>query len=51
MKLDNFKEARKTFEKEFIKIKLIQNENNITKTAKAMNVGRSYLHKKIKSLK
>ena len=50
MKLDNFKEARKAFEKEFIKIKLIQNENNITKTAKTMKVGRSYLHKKIKSL-
>ena len=50
MKLDNFKEARKAFEKEFIKIKLIQNENNITKTAKALKVGRSYLHKKIKSL-
>jgi two-component system nitrogen regulation response regulator NtrX len=50
MKLDNFKEARKAFEKEFIKIKLIQNENNITKTAKIMKVGRSYLHKKIKSL-
>jgi transcriptional regulator with PAS, ATPase and Fis domain len=38
------------FEKEFIKIKLLQNENNITKTAKALKVGRSYLHKKIKSL-
>jgi two-component system nitrogen regulation response regulator NtrX len=50
MKLDNFKEAKKAFEKEFIKIKLIQNENNITKTAKTMKVGRSYLHKKIKSL-
>jgi two-component system nitrogen regulation response regulator NtrX len=50
MKLDNFKEARKAFEKEFIKIKLIQNENNITKTAKTLKVGRSYLHKKIKSL-
>jgi two-component system nitrogen regulation response regulator NtrX len=50
MKLDNFKEARKVFEKEFIKRKLLQNENNITKTAKAIKVGRSYLHKKIKSL-
>ncbi|MEJ2222554.1 MAG: sigma-54 dependent transcriptional regulator [Desulfobacterales bacterium] len=50
MKLDNFKEARRAFEKEFIQIKLIQNENNITKTAKTMKVGRSYLHKKIKSL-
>jgi two-component system nitrogen regulation response regulator NtrX len=50
MKIDNFKEARKAFEKEFIKRKLLQNENNITKTAKSIKVGRSYLHKKIKSL-
>ena len=50
MKVDNFKEARRAFEKEFIKRKLLQNENNITKTAKSIKVGRSYLHKKIKSL-
>jgi two-component system nitrogen regulation response regulator NtrX len=50
MKIDNFKAARKAFEKEFIKRKLLQNENNITKTAKSIKVGRSYLHKKIKSL-
>jgi two-component system nitrogen regulation response regulator NtrX len=50
MKIDNFKEARKAFEKEFIKRKLLQNENNITRTAKSIKVGRSYLHKKIKSL-
>jgi two-component system nitrogen regulation response regulator NtrX len=50
MKIGNFKEARKAFEKEFIKRKLLQNENNITKTAKSIKVGRSYLHKKIKSL-
>jgi two-component system nitrogen regulation response regulator NtrX len=50
MKIDNFKEARKAFEKEFIKRKLLQNENNVTKTAKSIKVGRSYLHKKIKSL-
>jgi two-component system nitrogen regulation response regulator NtrX len=50
IKIDNFKEARRAFEKEFIKRKLLQNENNITKTAKSIKVGRSYLHKKIKSL-
>jgi len=50
MKIDNFKEARKAFEREFIKRKLLQNESNITKTAKSIKVGRSYLHKKIKSL-
>ncbi len=49
--LDKFKEARKAFEKEFIRVKLIENKNNITRTAEAIGVGRSYLHKKIKSLK
>jgi two-component system nitrogen regulation response regulator NtrX len=48
---DKFKEARKAFEKEFIRVKLIENKNNITRTAEAIGVGRSYLHKKIKSLK
>lgn len=47
----DFKEARKAFEKEFIRLKLIENRNNITKTAEAIGVGRSYLHKKIKDLK
>jgi two-component system nitrogen regulation response regulator NtrX len=51
LQLDKFKEARKAFEKEFIRVKLIENKNNITKTAEAIGVGRSYLHKKIKSLK
>ncbi len=51
LQLDTFKEARKAFEKEFIRVKLIENRNNITKTAEAIGVGRSYLHKKIKSLK
>jgi two-component system nitrogen regulation response regulator NtrX len=49
--LENFKAARKAFEKEFIRMKLIENRNNITKTAEAIGVGRSYLHKKIKDLK
>ncbi len=48
---DDLKEARKAFEKEFIRMKLIENRNNITKTAEAIGVGRSYLHKKIKDLK
>ena len=51
LQLDKFKDARKAFEKEFIRVKLIENRNNVTKTAEAIGVGRSYLHKKIKSLK
>ncbi len=49
--LDNLKEAKLIFEKEFINRKLIQHHNNITKTAQAIGVGRSFLHKKIKSFK
>ncbi|MBW2643619.1 MAG: sigma-54-dependent Fis family transcriptional regulator, partial [Deltaproteobacteria bacterium] len=46
----SLKNAKKAFEREFIKRKLLQNNNNITKTAKAIGVERSYLHKKLKSL-
>ena len=49
--IDYLKEAKKEFEKEFILRKLLENQNNITKTAKSIGVGRSYLHKKIKMLK
>jgi two-component system nitrogen regulation response regulator NtrX len=47
----SFKDSKKAFEKEFLKRKLLQNNNNITKTAEAIGVERSYLHKKLKSLK
>lgn len=49
--IDYLKEAKNEFEKEFIFRKLLENQNNITKTAKSIGVGRSYLHKKIKMLK
>jgi len=48
---DSLKEAKKVFEKEFIQRKLLQNENNITQTAKMIGVQRSYLHRKLKQLK
>jgi two-component system nitrogen regulation response regulator NtrX len=48
--LDDLKEAKITFEREFIRRKLLQYENNITNTAKAIGVERSYLHKKLKRL-
>ncbi len=48
---NSLKEAKKAFEKEFIQRKLLQNENNITQTAKMMGVQRSYLHRKLKQLK
>ena len=49
--IDYLREAKKEFEREFILKKLMENNNNITKTALAIGVGRSYLHKKIKMLK
>ncbi len=49
--IDSFKEARKAFEKEFIQQKLSEHQNNVTRTAESIGVGRSYLHKKIKEIK
>jgi two-component system nitrogen regulation response regulator NtrX len=46
----SLKDAKNAFEREFIKRKLSQYNNNITKTAEAIGVKRSYLHKKIKGL-
>ena len=46
----SLKDDKKAFEREFIKRKLLQNNNNITKTAEAIGMEPSYLHKKLKSL-
>jgi len=48
--IDCLKDARKAFEKVFIKRKLLQNKSNISKTAKVIGVKQSYLNKKIKKL-
>ncbi|VEN73656.1 Regulatory protein AtoC [Candidatus Desulfarcum epimagneticum] len=48
---ENLKEAKRAFEKEFIHRKLKENDHNFTRTAKIIGVARSYLHKKVKSLK
>ena len=46
----NFKEARKAFEREFIKARLKENDGNISKTAEEIGLERSHLHKKVKTL-
>jgi len=46
----SFKEARKEFETTFIQKKLVENHWNITKTAYALDMPRTYLYKKMKSL-
>jgi two-component system nitrogen regulation response regulator NtrX len=51
LEFDNLKVAKLAFEKEFITRKLAQYNNNITKTAEAIGVGRSFLHKKLKGYK
>jgi two-component system nitrogen regulation response regulator NtrX len=48
---DTLKEARLAFEQAFVTRKLIQQRNNVTRTAEVIGVGRSFLHKKIKSFK
>jgi len=45
---DSLKQAKKLFEMEFIKRKLVQNNNNISQTAKALGIHRSFLHRKLK---
>jgi two-component system nitrogen regulation response regulator NtrX len=49
--IDDLKAAKKAFERDFIKRKLAEHQKNITKTAQAIGVGRSYLHKKLKNMK
>jgi two-component system nitrogen regulation response regulator NtrX len=42
------KEARESFEKDFIAKKLAENNWNISKTAEVLDIERSNLHRKIK---
>lgn len=47
--MSNFKEAKEEFEKEFILQKLEEHDWNISRTAEAIDIERSNLHRKIKS--
>ena len=47
--IETLKDAKKAFEKAFIQSKLMEQDNNVTKTAEAIGVARSYLHKKLKT--
>ena len=46
--IPNFREARAKFEKEYLLKKIAENKGNISKTAEAIGLERSYLHRKIK---
>ncbi|MBW2485073.1 MAG: sigma-54-dependent Fis family transcriptional regulator, partial [Deltaproteobacteria bacterium] len=45
-----FKEAKKEFEREYLLIKLRENNGNISQTAEMLDLERSHLHKKLKAL-
>lgn len=47
---NDFKEARRLFEREYLQLKLEENQGNITRTAEMVGLERSHLHKKLKSL-
>jgi two-component system nitrogen regulation response regulator NtrX len=46
----HFKEAKKEFEREFLIVKLRENNGNISQTAETLGMERSHLHKKLKTL-
>ena len=48
---DSFRDAKLDFERQFIIKKLEEYDGNISKTAEAIGLERSNLHKKLKSLK
>ncbi len=45
----NFRDARASFEREFLLKKIQENHGNISRTAEMIGLERSYLHRKIKS--
>jgi two-component system, NtrC family, nitrogen regulation response regulator NtrX len=47
---NDFKEAKRRFEREYLQQKLSENEGNISKTAEHIGLERSHLHKKLKGL-
>jgi two-component system nitrogen regulation response regulator NtrX len=47
--LMTLREAKERFEKDFLVRKLKQNNGNISKTAKELNIERSNLHRKIRN--
>ena len=46
----HFKEAKEEFEREFLIVKLRENNGNISQTAETLGMERSHLHKKLKTL-
>lgn len=47
---NDYKTAKKVFEKEYLKARLQQNDGNVSRTAEEVGLERSHLHKKLKAL-
>lgn len=48
--VNDFREARRLFEREYLHYKLNKNDGNISRTAEQVGLERSHLHKKLKTL-
>ncbi len=48
--IQNFKQAKRSFEKAYLQHKLNENNGNISQTAEQVGMERSHLHKKLKTL-
>jgi two-component system nitrogen regulation response regulator NtrX len=46
----SYKEAKKAFEREFLQLRLEENDGNISQTAEKIGLERSHLHRKMKTL-
>ena len=46
----HFTEAKREFEREYLIVKLQENNGNISQTAEMLGMERSHLHKKLKTL-
>jgi len=46
----HFKDAKREFEREYLIVKLQENNGNISQTAEILGIERSHLHKKLKTL-
>ncbi len=51
MGLDTLQEAREQFERKYILQKLLENDGNISRTAAAIGMERTHLHRKLKAFK
>jgi two-component system nitrogen regulation response regulator NtrX len=49
VRAQGWQEAREEFERQFIVEKLVENQGNVSRTAAAIGMERTHLHRKIKA--